>query len=428
MRIPWAPFAFLLAAPLSFAQQELSPDALLLAKVKLRAAENLEKLPNYTCLETIERSRRRASTRRFELVDLLRLEVGLVDRKELFAWPGSGEFTDTEIADMVGHGAIGNGSFALHARSLFLSGVPAFTYIGERIREGRATHRWDYRVPLIHSGYTMRVKPQKGIVGYQGSVWVDASTLDLLRIEIQVTEIPPNLPISTSTESLDYQSVPIAGTNFLLPQSSELTIVDLQGNESRNRTRFSNCRQFSGESVLTFDDAPGAATEAKKPPTKIVLPADLELELDLRTPIEPGVTAVGDTVEAIVVRDVKRKGVVFLPKGTKVTGRVWKLERLQTPARTEWQAGLLFLRFSFDNSQGHNSYGEFRARLTPPFPGASQPNRSLEAVQVYTMVRDEPVVDPRIGILNLKGERGKLPLGTRLNWRTLLPPSHEEKP
>ncbi|MBS1827728.1 MAG: hypothetical protein JST93_20615 [Acidobacteria bacterium] len=421
MRIPWAPFAFLLLPPFSSAQPELSPDALFLAKVKLRAAENLEKLPNYTCLETIERSRRRVSTRRFELVDLLRLEVGLVDRKELFAWPGSGEFTDTEIADMVGHGAIGNGSFALHARSLFLSGIPDFTYIGERIREGRATHRWAYRVPLIHSGYTMRVKPQKGIVGYQGSVWVDASTLDLLRIEIQVTEIPPNLPISTSTETLDYQSVPIAGANFLLPQSSELTIVDLQGNESRNRTRFSNCRQFSGESVLTFDEAPGAVSETRKPSTKIELPADLEPELELRTAIEPGVTAVGDAVEAIVTKDVKRKGVVYLPKGAKVTGRVWKLERLQSTTRTEWEAGLLFLRFSFDNS-----YGEFHARLTPPFPGSTERHSALESVRVHTVVRDEPVIDPRIGILNLKGERGKLPLGTRLNWRTLLPPSQEK--
>lgn len=422
MRARWAIFAFLLPAQFAMPQSGLAPEALLLAKVKLRAAENLERLPNYTCLETIERSRRRVASRRFELIDLLRLEVGLVNRKELFAWPGSGEFTEQELSDMVGHGAIGNGSFALHARSLFLSGMPEFTYVGERTRDNRATIRWDYRVPLLHSGYSMRVKPHRGIVGYKGSVWVDAATLDLVRIEIQVTEIPPHLPISAASEVLEYQSIPIAGGAFLLPQSSELIIADLQGNESRNRTQFSSCRQFSGESVLTFDDAPGAATETKKAPQRLELPADLELELELRTPIEAGVTAVGDALEAVVARDVKRKGVVIFPKGAKVTGRIWKLERHQAPARTEWAAGLFFQRFSFDNF-----YGEFHARLTPPFPGASNPWERVDAVRVHTTVREQPVANPRIGILNLKGERGKLPAGTRLYWRTLLPTQEEKQ-
>lgn len=403
------------------AQTDLAPETLLLAKVKLRAAENLVRLPNYTCLETIERSIRRAASRRFELVDLLRLEVGLVDHKELFAWPGSGEFTDQDLADMVGHGAIGTGSFASHARSLFLSGSPQFTHVGERLREGRATIRWDFQVHLIHSGYRIRVRPQQGIVGYRGAFWVDPSTLDLTRLEIHVTEIPPNLPISSASEILEYQTVPIAGAEFLLPQSSELVITDLQGNESRNRTRFSSCRQFAGESVLTFEEAPGAVAQEKKTPRKIDIPADLDVELVLDTPLEGGVTAVGDAMEATVAKDVKRKGILFLPKGAKVSGRVRKLQRRQTPMRTEWVAGLLFQRFAFDNF-----HGELHARLTPPFPGSSSYDR-LGTVRTYTIERDLPLDNPRIGILHLKGERGKLPAGTRLWWRTQLP-SHEEKP
>ncbi len=422
MRIDWVHVAFLVAAQVAPAQQGLAPEVLLLAKVKLRAAENLERLPNYTCLETIERSRRRVSSRRYELVDLLRLEVGLVNRKELFAWPGSGEFTEQDIADMVGHGAIGNGSFALHARSLFLSGTPEFTYVGERIRDGRATIRWDYRVPLIHSGYRMRVRPQEGIVGYKGSVWVDAATLDLARIAIEVTEIPPHLPVSAASEVLEYRRVPIGGGTFLLPQSSELVIVDLLGNESRNRTQFSQCRQFAGESVLSFEDAPGAEVEARKAPRQVELPADLDLELALQTEVEAGVTAVGDVVDAVVTKDVKRKGTLYLPKGAKVTGRVWKLERRQTSYRTDWTVGLLFQRFSFDRF-----LGEFHARLIPPLPGVSQAWDRVDALRQYTVVREQPLENPRIGILNLKGERGKLPVGTRLYWRTL-PPSHEETP
>ena len=153
---------------------------------------------------------------------------------------------------------------------------------------------------------------------------------------------------------------------------------------------------------------------------RLELPSDLELELELRTTIEAGVTAVGDALEAVVVRDVKRKGAVLLPKGARVTGRIWKLERHQTPARTEWVAGLFFQRFSFGNF-----YGEFHARLTPPFPRAGTSLDRFDALRVHTIVREQPVANPRIGILDLKGERGKLPAGTRLYWRTL-PPSHEE--
>ena len=35
-------------------QKELPPEILLLAGVKQRMAENLSRVPNYTCLETIE--------------------------------------------------------------------------------------------------------------------------------------------------------------------------------------------------------------------------------------------------------------------------------------------------------------------------------------------------------------------------------------
>ena len=68
--------------------QELSPEVLLLARIKVKMAENLKGLPNYTCLQTIERSTRDAGNRRYRPLDTVRVEVALVDGKELFAWPG----------------------------------------------------------------------------------------------------------------------------------------------------------------------------------------------------------------------------------------------------------------------------------------------------------------------------------------------------
>src|SRR5260370_29219607 len=61
--------------PIGLARQPLAPEILLLSRIKVRAAENLQRLPNYTCTETIERSRRARKSRRFDPVDTLRLEV-----------------------------------------------------------------------------------------------------------------------------------------------------------------------------------------------------------------------------------------------------------------------------------------------------------------------------------------------------------------
>ena len=71
---------------------------------------------------------------------------------------------------MVKGGAIGNGNFALHAKSVFQSNTPRFTFAGERIREdGRNTLQWDFVVPQLLSGYTLKQGEQQAIVGYHGS-------------------------------------------------------------------------------------------------------------------------------------------------------------------------------------------------------------------------------------------------------------------
>ncbi len=118
------------------AAQELSPESLMLARIKVRMAENLKRLPNYTCLQTIERSTRSSATQRYRPMDILRMEVALVGGKELFAWPGEQNFQEREFREIATSGAMGNGNFALHARSVFLSNVPTFKYAGRETRDG----------------------------------------------------------------------------------------------------------------------------------------------------------------------------------------------------------------------------------------------------------------------------------------------------
>jgi len=403
-------------------RSELAPETLLLAKIKVRASENLEKLPNYTCLETIERSRRPASSRRFQLIDVVRLEVAFVNNKELFAWPGSDHFEDRDITDLVSGGAIGNGSFALHARGVFLSRSPGYTFVGERIRDGRATIRFDYRVPMFMSGYRIRVKPLEGIVGYEGSFWVDATSLDLVRLEVRVTEVPPHLPITSGTETLEYRRQRIGEGDFLLPHSSEMVLTDLRGNESHNRISFSACRQYAGESVLSFADAPEGSVEEKKPPRRIEIPAGVDLDLRLDTDVETGKSAVGDALQATVMRDAKQKGQVVVPKGAVVSGRLVKLQYAGAERQPRWIAGLEFSKIEFENT-----VAPFHARMSPVTPIGSFGLTGSTGPLVEARLREQPPENPWIGILYLRGERGRIPAGTRLTWRTGTPSIEEQK-
>ena len=397
--------------------QELAPEILLLARIKARAAENLQRLPNYTCTQTIERSRRSGKARKFEPLDTLRLEVALVEGKELFSWPGAGKFEEKGIGDIVGGGgAIGNGSFALHARSIFLSRWPVFKHLGETTLNGRRAIRYEYRVPQMLSAYQIRVGPNQAFVEYHGSFWVDADTLDLIRLDVHADNPPSNLNLSEASDAMEYQRVRIGGGDFLLPQSSELMMIDMLGNASRNRTHFSGCRQYAGESKLSFvEPSPDVATPTPAPPPRpIQLPPGLTVDVRLQTPIQSGRSATGDLVTAMVGRDVKNHSEIVAPKGAVLTGRITRLEKRKAE-QDYYIVGLDFSTIEFDNRSG-----EFRASLEDS--GLTQNGRIGAGRGPATrqmMENDIPEADPKGGsMFVVRSSHVYLPRGHSMRWRT----------
>src|SRR6266404_5350643 len=305
--------------------QELAPEVLLLAHIKVKMAANLQRLPNYTCTQTIERSSRRAPTRRFEMLHTVRLEVALVEGKEMLGWPGAKRIDESDITKLVS-GTIGNGDFALMARNLFLTSSAQFKYAGETNLEGRRAARFDYVVPLIASGYGLRVPPLEAIVGHHGSIWADPESFDLLRMQVFADDIPLFLRLSSATETMEYARVNIAGSSFLLPAGSTMIMTQLNGTESRNVARFHACRQFTGESVLSFADPPPDAPPTPAPVTEALLPDEFVAEIALQAPIDSESTAVGDAVQAALKNPIKLDRKVTVPKGAIVLGRVTRLE------------------------------------------------------------------------------------------------------
>ena len=133
----------------------------LLPRIREKMTGVLLRQPNYTCTETVERTRQAVGSRA-TIEDTLRLEVALVDGKEMFAWPGSKQFEDHELGDLVATGMFGNGNFAIYARILFLSDVAVFEDRGETQLGGLPARRYDFRVSRSTGGHWLASERARG--------------------------------------------------------------------------------------------------------------------------------------------------------------------------------------------------------------------------------------------------------------------------
>jgi hypothetical protein len=318
----------------------------LLVRMRRQVSDNQVRLPNYTCLETIERSLKAPRAPRFARHDRVRLEVALVNGKELFAWPGSAEFTDREIRDLAPGAAIGNGSFALSTRAVLL-GASGLAYQEEVQVNGRRALRYEYDVPLARSRFSLRSGREEAVVAYRGSVWLDPETGFPIRLSLSAYDIPERLNIATHIDLIHYQVVPIGGQPFLLPEAGELRMGDFRGIEHYNLTRFSGCREYGAQSTIRFDvPEDGAEATAVAQDLARDLPAGLRVELNLETKLTWEACAVGDRITASVLHDVRVNKKVVLPRRTKLDGRVIACERQPGPPEQFW------LGFEFDHLEG----------------------------------------------------------------------------
>ncbi len=408
------------------AQAEVPRELLALARIKQRMAQNLSRMPDYTCLETIERFRSVPRSEALKLVDTLRLEVAHVGIKELYSWPGAQRFEDRDVAEIVGGGLISSGDFALHARSVFVGTAPMFTYRGEEDLKGRRAVRYDYRIPYMWSGYMLRVAGSEAKVGSSGSFWADADTLELIRLEVHADEIPPDLPVASAVTQIEYGRVRIGASDVLLPQRAELVMTDTAGQQMRNRIEFTHCRQYQSEVVLSFEPEKAPRTVTAAPAeqiTEIKLPVGLPVPVELAAPIDSENALVGDLITAKVRADVKQDGRVVVPRDARLTGRIRRLEKYSTPVK-HFIVALEFRELTFADKRAR-FLGELEeigplAGLSRQLSLSNERTQSLGTDRVVTTTRESVTTGelPGVGTFYMRGNRFRLPPGLRMVWKT----------
>lgn len=331
---------FGMAAVFPAAADDAWDKVLLLQKAKRHIAEATKQLPDYTCIQTSARFRKKSGENEQERqLDTLVLEVLNAGDKELFASPGAKGFQSEDQRAYTGHGLTGTGSFGLFLRTIFLHDNAMFTYRGEETLRGRKALRWTYRVPLNLSGYTVIHEFSRGMVAMTGSFAVDAETLDLMRLVVTADEIPPNLPLTLVTQAMDYGVTRIGSRDVVLPQSVSMKMVDAKGAWSRNEVEFTHCQSFRAETTISFNEVSGVLPAAAQAPQGTAPPIEpgLTLTVELTQPITAA-HSVGTPIEARLVGDVLDRRRVVIPAGSAVRGRLRRLERIED----HWALGLEF--------------------------------------------------------------------------------------
>lgn len=396
-----------------------SSESALVSRARQVVGEMLARLPNYTCLETLERTQRVVGERKFRLLDRARVEVAFVNGTELFAWPGSTEFDGTGLNTLlVGPGAFSTGDFGQHLRFTYRSELP-LRLAGKVRLNGREAWKFTQSLPADISHYEVIVPPAKAVVGYALTAWHDASSLELLRLELLSEEFPKEISLRRTFKAIEYATAQVNGLPVRLPSMTELSMTTLGGVENRTVSTFSNCHEYKGESTLTFEEpAPEQAARrgdtTHRRPAAADLPAGVEVQVKLDDAVDLRQAARGDQVSMTVSRDAMLNGNKVLSAGARVNAR-WKLIEC-----SERPIAYCFAILDTESFADGASSGRFRGSLVSPSVerelalggrGVSAVGQVIVPDGIRRAEKGAPVL--YVGIVT------RLPRGYRLIWRTL---------
>ena len=409
--------------------QDLSPDLQLLVRMKSHMREELSNLPNYTCLETVTRFHREPTqhvkVHKFEPLDTVVLEVVYSNRQEFYGTPGDRKLSVADPSSFVGSGLMGNGTYAMTLHNALEAA--RITFVGRETLSGRTAANFDFRV--LGKSLQISIPGGFGIVGEEGSFWVDPTSLDIIRLDAHAIDIPPYLPLKETSMQVSYARVQLGESNALLPQQADVHMVQTTGVEDYDRMEFTHCRAFSAQSTIHFDSGSddlagpaslgGARMQFAADAMLGAVPPFLLITLQLTTPITDKDT-VGKSIEAKVSGDVVRKRMIGVRNGSLARGRIRRLERYQGGGGADYIVGLEFTEVETSRGPLRFYADLLRMDKRPEI----RPSLS-ELVLVRSNAGFEPETQtitlpelPGIASFFVHGKTFTLPTGFGMVWRT----------
>jgi hypothetical protein len=321
----------------------------LLLRVRDKVLNTVDRLPRYLCTQTVDRAQyepsvtartsdceelERTRGTRFVPVrttaDRLRLDVGVAHGTEAYSWVGENRFGDQTLFDIVKEGALSTGYFHGFLTLVFRSDHAEFSFAGQRTAGARKLFEYGFVVALDASHYVFRTGGKAYTTAYEGTILADAATAELVELNVRTRNMPSETNACEVSTSMKYGRWQVNDSNFLLPTETNMRIRHGNAMESQNRTTYTGCHEFLGESTVRFGPPEeGAKTAAKSPvtPASAPFPDGLRFIVELAQDIEVATAAAGDPVKAVLAADLLDGATVLAPKGTPVACRIQTIRR-----------------------------------------------------------------------------------------------------
>ncbi len=211
-------------------------------------------LPNFVCQQSTVRSMEESKSAGWQALDVVTAKVVYEDGKEDYREiTVGGKRTNKSMLDL--GGSTSTGEFASTLRSLFspISHAEFKFYRSATVGDSAAAI-YDFKVALPNSDWFTKIGGQSLRPAYSGSVWIDRSTAQVRRIEMQGDSIPQDFPLDSLQWAVDYDNVRLGTATFLLPVHAE-NLYCQRGSTIcfKNEIDFRDYHKYSGESTITFD-------------------------------------------------------------------------------------------------------------------------------------------------------------------------------
>jgi hypothetical protein len=252
------------AAPAAPANAGGVSDDQIILDARTNAAALTAGLPNFLVQQATTRYFSTGFPAHWQAIDTVTADVAYVDGKEEYRNIAiNGTPTDRPPEST---GSWSTGEFATTLEDVLSLATDAhFRRRGTATMSGRECLVFDYQVEQPNSHWTIvspdqrRYKP-----AYEGALWIDSATHNVVRIEQRATTFPRNFPFNRTECTISYSYVQIDQRSYLMPSTSEdIACMSGSGACSRNALEFKNYHKFTTESNVKFDKFLASGSPAK---------------------------------------------------------------------------------------------------------------------------------------------------------------------
>jgi hypothetical protein len=236
----------------------------ILADITEGARNYVKGLPNFICLQVTRRYGDASGLENFRLIDTIAERLSYFEQKEDYKVVSiNGVPVTGNVKHEQKQGASSSGEFGTMLKEIFDPQTETeFNWERWATLRGKRMYVFSFHVQQLHSQYSIysEAVQRTVIAGYHGLVYADRDTKMVMRIKLEVENLPVDFPVQSVDLDMNYDFMKISGQPYLLPLKSE--IRSREGKFLvKNEVEFRLYNRFGAETNIQFGDVPDALPE-----------------------------------------------------------------------------------------------------------------------------------------------------------------------